>query len=180
MKDPAQLRLAALPVLALFCTLPAERYAVEAEPATLFGCELETAATLMPDEPVELRFTLTNRSAETLWVLTWYTPLEGLAGEILRVERDGEAVPYRGILADRSDPVGEDYRAIAAGESVSAVVDLTPVYDFSSPGTYRIDFRSRLHDVARREAERPRPMDRHQPQELECNTVDLDVINPES
>ncbi len=40
--------------------------------------------------------------------------------------------------------------------------------------------RCRLYDVAGREAAVPRPMDRHRSQELECNPVYFDVIEPES
>ena len=108
---------------------------------------LEAPASLPQGEPVEVRFTLTNRSETSLYVLRWYTPLEGLYGDIFRVERDGEPVPYNGPLVMRGDPTGDDYVYLDPGESVSATVDLTavgendvPAYDFSKPGRYTIAF----------------------------------------
>jgi hypothetical protein len=65
-------------------------------------CVLETQERYAIGEPVELRFSLHNRTDRTLHVLTWYTPLEGLAGEILRLTRDENPVPYLGILAKRA------------------------------------------------------------------------------
>ena len=49
-------------------------------------------------------------------MLTWYTPLEGMAGEILQVTRDGAKLPYQGILAKRGDPTREEYVTIEPGE----------------------------------------------------------------
>ena len=61
-------------------------------------------------QAVQVRFTLTNHTQEELRVLRWYTPLEGFAGDIFDVERDGEPVPYRGILAKRGEKtvIGSD------------------------------------------------------------------------
>jgi peptidyl-Lys metalloendopeptidase len=93
-------------------------------------------------EPVTLGFTLANQTAEDLRVLTWYTPLEGLLGEIFVVERDGESVPYRGILMKRGVPSAEDYVEIAAGSSASAEVEIGEAFDMSEPGEYKVTYRS--------------------------------------
>jgi hypothetical protein len=117
---------------------------------------IEAPASLPVGEPVEVRSTLTNRSETGLYVLEWYTPLEGLYGDIFRVERDGEPIPYNGPLVMRGDPTGDDYVYLDPGESASATVDLAavgendaPAYDFSRPGRYTIAFVSpRISHVA--------------------------------
>ena len=64
------------------------------------------------DEPVNLRFELRNQSDRPLYVLIWYTPLEGVAGEIFQVTRNGEELQYQGVLAKRGDPSREEYITI--------------------------------------------------------------------
>lgn len=134
-------------------------------------CRLDSADEHVSGEPVLVDMELRNRGDVPRYVLTWYTPFEGLAGEIFTVEHDGEAVPYRGLLAKRGEPVASDYIEIAAGASAEASVDLAPSYDISAPGTYRVEFVAGLHDVAERAEEVPRPRDQHRPQRLECRTI---------
>jgi peptidyl-Lys metalloendopeptidase len=93
-------------------------------------------------EAVSVQFTLTNRSAEELLVLDWYTPIEGLAGDIFSVERDGQPVPYQGIMAKRGVPQAHEFMTIKPGEAVSAEIDLAEGYDLSLPGDYSIAYRS--------------------------------------
>ena len=92
---------------------------------------LEIPATLPSGEEVNLRFTLINSTNTKLYVLKWYTPIEGVMGEIFAVERDGEVVPYEGILAYRIAPPQEAYILLDARESISAEVDLAAAYDFT-------------------------------------------------
>ena len=88
---------------------------VERDLQVLRDLGLELSATLeatssLPDcKAVRITFTLTNHSDERLYVLTWYTPLEGIFGEIFRVRRDGQAIPYEGPLVMRGDPLPENY-----------------------------------------------------------------------
>ncbi|NIV31465.1 MAG: protease, partial [Anaerolineae bacterium] len=99
---------------------------------------------------VNVEFTLTNTSPEGLFVLNWFTPLEGLAGDIFRVQLDGVTLPYQGIQVKRGVPTSEGYVWLDPGGSASAEVDLAEGYDFSQPGRYTIQFRSpRLSHTAR-------------------------------
>jgi peptidyl-Lys metalloendopeptidase len=121
------------------------------------GTELEAILEIREEvargEAVSVQFTLHNRTDADLSVLDWYTPLEGLAGEIFRVERDGEPVPYTGLMAKRGVPQLDEYVPIKTGESVSAEVDLTTDYDFSVPGNYTINYLSpAVSQVVSREA----------------------------
>jgi hypothetical protein len=143
-------------------------------------CMLETQERYVMGEPVELRFSLHNRTDRTLYVLTWYTPLEGLAGEILSLTRDGNSVPYRGILAKRGDPTAEEYVAIQAGAVADAVVDLAESYDLSRARRYQVEFTSRLYDVVNRLSLVPRNRDRHQPHEVDCTIAVFEIVSPDA
>lgn len=143
------------------------------------AAELQTAESLPNGDVVPLRFSLTNQSDRPLYLLKWFTPLEGIGGEIFRVRRDGQLVPYQGILASRGDPTPEAYVFLEAGETVSAEVDLAQAYDFSNDGTYTISFISpRISHVARSKAEMARTMDALGPVEIPANSVTLTIPGP--
>ncbi len=91
-------------------------------------------------EPVNVSFELTNGSDEPLRVLQWFTPFEGIAGRIFRVEREGEPVSYRGILVKRGAPAADEYLSIDPRSSVTTEVDLAASYDLTAPGNYRVEF----------------------------------------
>jgi len=115
---------------------------------------LEVPPQMSSGESTQLTFTLVNESDIRLYLLRWYTPLEGIAGEIFGVRRDGQVIPYRGILASRMPPTPDDYVVLDPGASVSVVVDLSEGYDLSEPGEYTVKFLSpKISHVARSEAE---------------------------
>jgi peptidyl-Lys metalloendopeptidase len=140
------------------------------------GCTLDVDETVPADEPVTLCFALSNPTARPLYVLTWYTPLEGMAGEIFQVTRDGQTLPYQGMLAKRGDPTRDEYVVIEPGETASTEVDLRTGYDLSAPGSYQVRFTAGLQDVVKDGSLLPRKRDGHQPQSLPCNTVDFSVV----
>lgn len=145
-------------------------------PRTQLSATLEAPSSLPSGEAVRLRFTLTNHSPETLYVLNWYTPLEGILGEILRVKRDGQAIPYEGPLVMRGDPLPENYVLLEPGASVSAEVDLATVYDFSQAGEYTIEFLSpRISDVAKTESAFAASVDELGPVEIPSNSLRLAI-----
>ena len=144
--------------------------------ATGLSATLEAPTRLPDSNTVIVQFTLTNNSDVALYVLKWYTPLEGIGGEIFSVERDGQAVPYTGILAMRGDPTPEAYQLLEAGQSASAKVDLATSFDFSQPGEYIIEFLSpRISHVARSEAEMARSVDDLGPVDIPANTVTVEI-----
>jgi len=127
-------------------------------------------------EIVNLKFTLKNVSENPLYILKWYTPLEGFAGRIFRVTRDGQEIPYEGIEASRGAPLAEEYVYLEPGESTSAIVDLASVYDFSVAGTYRIAFISpHVSQIAFTENEMAKSVDDLVPVEMPSNPVLLVV-----
>jgi heat shock protein HslJ len=121
---------------------------------------VEAQESLPTGAVVKVRFTLTNISSEGFFVLKWFTPLEGLAGDIFRVRLDGVDLPYRGKLVKRAPPISEDYVWIDAGGSVSAEVDLAEGYDFSQAGQYTLQFQSpRLSHTAKSSGEQADSVD---------------------
>jgi hypothetical protein len=173
--------LSALVVMALILGAWAATTLLEAvePPGTKLKATLAVPSALPSGRTVKLQFTLTNNSDERLYVLQWYTPLEGLGGEIFRVERDGELVPYQGILALRGDPSPDAYILLGAGGSVSAEVDLATAYDFSKPGEYTIEFLSpSISDVARTEAEMAKTVDDLSPVQIPSNRVTIQIGGP--
>jgi hypothetical protein len=145
-------------------------------PETGLSATLEVPSRLPNGKTVKLKFTLTNNSEVDLYVLKWYTPLEGIAGEIFRIARDGQVIPYEGILAMRGDPLPEAYLLLEAGQSMSAEVDLATAYDFSPTGEYTITFLSpRISDVARSKSEMARTVDDLGRVEIPSNSVTVKI-----
>ena len=138
--------------------------------------QIDVAEYLSVGEEVRIIFTLTNTSDTPLYILKWYTPLEGIAGEIFQVTRDGRKVPYKGILAYRDAPSPEDYFLLHPDESVEAYGHFGPSYDFSIPGNYEIKFLSpRISHVAYTEEEFAGSLDELGPVQIPSNTVTLEI-----
>jgi len=149
---------------------------VTAAPAAGLKATIDAPSRLTVGERVRVGFSLTNTADTTLYVLKWYTPLEGIAGEIFRVTRDGQPVSYEGILATRIAPSAEAYVALEPGVAASAEVDLATAYGFSEPGTYTIQFNSpRISHVAGTETEMVSSLDDLGPVHIPCNTVTVEV-----
>lgn len=145
-------------------------------PESELRATLEAPASLPNGEAVTVKFTLTNNTAERLYVLKWYTPLEGIAGKIFRVERDGQVIPYQGMLAKRGAPSPKAYVLLEPGESVSAAVDLATAYDFSKAGEYTIEFLSpSISHVARTEAEMAKTVDDLGPVQIASSRVTVEI-----
>jgi len=137
---------------------------------------IEAPAALTTGETMPLRFTLTNNADTKLYVLKWYTPLEGIAGKIFRVERNDQVVPYGGILATRAAPSPDNYVLLEPGASASADVDLATAYDFSQAGTYTIEFLSpQISHVARSQEKMATSLDDLGPVEMPASTVTVEI-----
>ena len=137
---------------------------------------IEAPESLPTGAVVNVSFTLTNTSSEGLYVLNWFTPLEGLAGDIFRVRRDGVSLPYRGMQVKRGVPTSESYVWLDAGGSVSAEVDLAEGYDFSQAGEYTIEFRSpRLSHTAATSGDQVNSFDELGEIQIPSNTVTVTI-----
>jgi peptidyl-Lys metalloendopeptidase len=130
------------------------------------------------DNPIIINFTLENLSNENLWVLTWYTPLEGLKGKIFRVICDGTEIPYEGPMVKRGQPKKGDYIHIDPGRSVSVEVDLSNVYKLPVCKECRVEFKGRIYDFSTSGDSTPKSSEEHQMLSITGNTVTFSVVNP--
>ena len=153
------------------CGVPAGMNAIDQPEETVLKYTLEVQAEFAAGGAVNIKFTLENVSNEALNILTWYTPLEGLKGKIFKVTRNGEEIPYEGRMIKRGNPVREDYVRIAPGESASATVDLSSGYNLRARGEYRVEFKGRIHDVAREGQPLPRAPDASQAMDIKGNAA---------
>jgi hypothetical protein len=151
---------------------PAENAANSEPSASGPRARLKIPSSLPLGGPVNIQFMLANETDNDLFVLNWFTPLEGLCGDIFRVTRDGQRVRYQGPLASRGNPTPEAYTLIEAGDTVQAEVDLSRAYDFSIPGNYTIEFVSpKLSHIAHSETEMAQSVDELGPVQIPSNEV---------
>jgi len=91
-------------------------------------------------DPVTLQVTITNPGADSIRVLGWFTPAEGVSEPLFTVTRAGEPVAYLGAVYKRAAPTGQDYITLAAGGSLTRAVDLSAYYDLSVSGNYSVRY----------------------------------------
>ena len=152
-----------------------------APPNAALSAKLEGPGTLEDGTSVPVTFTLANNTDQPLYVLTWFTPLEGIANEIFIVRHEGARLSYEGILAMRGDPTPEAYVRLAGGATTSVTVDLAEAYDFSQPGDYSITFLSpRVSDVATRKEEMATTVDELGKVEIPCDPITVTVSPSEA
>ena len=92
-------------------------------------------------------YTLSNTTAAPMQVLRWMTPLDGVDNDLFDVHQNGERVAYTGRLVKRPAPTAADYVEIKPGESLSAEVDLTAVYDMRKGGSFSVRYNREGRDV---------------------------------
>lgn len=87
-----------------------------------------------------VRFELTNKGPENVFVLKRNTPLEGLKSDCLEVLFQGKRIPYDGYLFKRAEVQLTDYVRVNAGQTLSQEFDLSEAYNVSQPGHYEVRF----------------------------------------
>jgi len=126
--------------------------------------------------PITINFTLENLLDENLWVLNWYTPLEGMRGEIFQVKCDGKEIPYEGMMVKRGDPDRDSYIHIVPRGSVSEEVDLSSGYNLPISEDCQVDFKGRIYDILSDEGKLPRRSDEHQGMDITGKFVAFRVV----
>jgi peptidyl-Lys metalloendopeptidase len=115
------------------------------------------------DEPIRINFILENTSNDDFWILTWYTPFEGIKGKIFKIFCDGSEILYEGPQVKRGNPKKNDYLHIGAGKSVTTEVDLSTVYSIHScKKECSVEFKGLIHDISAYESSIPRSNDNQQ------------------
>lgn len=114
---------------------PSLRYTLQAQSHYVYGT------------PIVIGFEVENLSSTEVWILKWYTPLEGIKGKIFEVRCDGVEIPYEGRMMKRGNPERDDYAHLPAGGSARAEVDLSKDYSLPECRDCRLTFKGRIHDV---------------------------------
>lgn len=91
-------------------------------------------------EEVLVTVTFTNPGSNSLRILKWYTPANGVEEPLFSVKRNGESVAYTGAIYKRPAATGSDYITVKAGQSVSFTVNLGDYYDLARSGNYEITY----------------------------------------
>lgn len=107
----------------------------------LVGLDFDKRAYKAPEKQT-LTFSLTNESKETIRVLKWHTPLEGLKSNMFNVEHEGKKAVYLGRVYKRGVPTEDDYLTLQPGQTVKKEVDLTEEYDIVDAGNYSVRYRA--------------------------------------
>jgi hypothetical protein len=139
--------------------------------AGLLTYRLQARKTYDHSLPINLGFRIENLSPNDLWVLTWYTPLEGIKSNIFEVVCDGAEIPYEGRMIKRGAPGREDYLRLAARSTEQVEVDLSNAYHCPAAKECRVKFKGRIHDVVNDARQVPRAMDDHSPVDIDGDAV---------
>jgi peptidyl-Lys metalloendopeptidase len=121
--------------------------------------------------PIKLAFSIENPSAKELWILKWYTPLEGIKSNIFEVVCDGVEIPYEGRMVKRGAPERDDYLRLGPRSTEHVEVDLSNAYNCPAAKQCRVKFKGRIHDVVSDAQQVPRAMADHSPVDIDGNTV---------
>ena len=131
------------------------RPALHAAAALLLACALPAhaadtiAVTVTPEQPalgkgedVNVTVTLTNTGNTPQRLLKWRTPFVPAEHSLFSITRDGLPVRYLGRHVKRAAPQEGDYIVLAPGESRSARVELSKLYDMQVTGAYSLRYQT--------------------------------------
>jgi peptidyl-Lys metalloendopeptidase len=114
---------------------------VGAAPKDLLQVSLSTAQSqFSAAQDVLITVTISNPNKNSVRILKWFTPNDGVEEAIFAVTLDGEAVAYTGAIYKRPAATGKDYLTLKSGESLTSAVNLRDYYDLSRTGEYEIAY----------------------------------------
>jgi peptidyl-Lys metalloendopeptidase len=125
--------------------------------------------------PIKLGFSIENLSVNDLWILKWYTPLEGIKSNIFEIVCDGVEIPYEGRMIKRGEPERDDYLRLRARSTEHVEVDLSGAYHPPSAKECRVQFKGRIHDVVSDASQVPRAIADHRPIDIDGDAVVFEV-----
>ncbi len=165
-----------LNLIILSCAFPGENRSADKQQDVVLSFKLEARNSYIIGQPVPITFTLQNLTHKDVYILTWYTPFEGIKGKIFKVTRNGIQIPYEGRMIKRGNPVREDYIHIKPLGSVTTTVDLAPAFNMDVPGEYRVEFIKHIYDLTFDEKTLPRAQAEQRGVEVSGNAVTFRMI----
>ncbi|KAL9964469.1 hypothetical protein ACROYT_G028115 [Oculina patagonica] len=104
----------------------------------VFSASLACSPRYRTTDKIECQFRLKNEGQRDFSVFKWRTPLVQLTSDCLSVTRNGNKIPYDGIVIKRSTPGPDQFVPVAVGQTVSSTFDVSEGYGISKAGTYSI------------------------------------------
>jgi peptidyl-Lys metalloendopeptidase len=92
------------------------------------------------EDSVLFNVSISNPNKNTIRILRWYTPFDGVKEDLFAVTVNGRVVEYTGADYKRPAPTDKDYIMLKAGETLETTIDLAGFYDFSESGYYQISY----------------------------------------
>jgi peptidyl-Lys metalloendopeptidase len=96
---------------------------------------------------VKVTLKYSNVGSETMTIYKWALPETGLFDPLFEVTRNGEPVAYVGPIAKRRAPTADDLFYLTPGMTMSAVIELSSVYDMTETGSYMIQYKMNANQV---------------------------------
>ena len=122
-------------------------YQVKAEmnepTAIKITCEITAAPIQTLGESIWVSFSVQSNMTNTIQVLTWHTPLEGIFSPIFKIiDKEGNLLSYQGPLIKRAAPTEADYINLKPNEKLTNKVNLSNVYNFEQQQSYFVSLES--------------------------------------
>jgi peptidyl-Lys metalloendopeptidase len=92
---------------------------------------------------VRVHVTIANFGTETLAVPEWFLPGGELDDPLFVIEVDGRKVEYLGPIVKRGAPTEADFLWLEPGESRTATLELSDIYDLSAGGVYSVRYEAK-------------------------------------
>ncbi|HRC84354.1 MAG TPA: M35 family metallo-endopeptidase, partial [Thermoanaerobaculia bacterium] len=96
-----------------------------------------------------VRWSLTNSGSSTAYILRYQTPLFGIEADLFNISLDGERALYVGKLYKRPAPTAKDFLALAPGQTLTKVIELSSAYAMNRAGEYAVQYRADLAESLR-------------------------------
>lgn len=122
-----------------------------------------------------VKWSITNTGADSVLVLRWETPLDGLSKSIFEVRRGNVVVPYVDKIVHWGHPKPSDFVEIRAGETLSAMVNIDQHYQMTTAGSYHVSYKGELTYMLAAQKPKAAGGDEHV-EDLGSATLDADPV----
>ena len=97
-------------------------------------------------DEIECQYTITNNHNNEYHVLKRFTPLEGIISSFVSITRNGEVIPYDGIIIRRHfQPQHKEYLMLNAGSTQDSTIELSLAYAMNQTGQYTVTVKIPLY-----------------------------------
>jgi len=111
---------------------------------TVLTAKLTVPQSIAEANPIELTFTVYNKTDRDRTFCKWHTPFEPLMSKYLDIiNANGEEANYQGPMAKRiMPPPAVSYITLKPGDSLSVKTDLRTAYNIKGTGKFMVSYNS--------------------------------------